>query len=253
MNIAQYRSSERELQRANDLLRLIPQNAYSALDVGARDGHFSRLLANRFEKVVALDLTRPTIDHPNIKCVIGDATRLPFDTDSFDFVFCAEVLEHIPRSSLHMACKELARVTRYQLLIGVPYKQDLRVAQTTCRKCGSTSPPWSHVNRFDENSLHQLFSTLDIESRSYVGESHELTNPISTWLMNLAGNPYGTYDQDEPCAHCGQTILPPPPRTMPQRICTHIACTLNKWQRSIASPHPAWIHVLLVKSAGRRY
>mgnify|MGYP001766486115 CR=1 FL=1 len=249
MDLEHYRASEREQLRTSDLLRLIPQHGQTALDIGARDGHFSRLLAERFDKVVALDLTKPPIEHPRIECVAGDATRLQFGDNSFDFVFCAEVLEHIPSDGLNISCSELARVTRQHLLIGVPYQQDLRVAQTTCSNCGTTNPPWGHVNRFDENRLQELFSTLYVETQSYVGETREITNWVSAWLMNIAGNPYGTYDQDELCVHCGLPLTPPPPRTVPQRILTRIACTLTKWQQAITAPHANWLHGLYRKPA----
>ena len=52
-----------------DLLRLTPESMSEALDIGARDGYFSLLLADRFAKVTALDLTEPDIQHPKICCV----------------------------------------------------------------------------------------------------------------------------------------------------------------------------------------
>jgi hypothetical protein len=27
---------------------------------------------------------------------------------------------------------------------------------------------------------------------------------VSTWLTDLAGNPWGVYDLEEPCIHCGK-------------------------------------------------
>lgn len=246
-SIEGYRSSERELLRAADLLRLLPEQGSVALDIGARDGYFSRLLADRFEQVVALDLTKPTIEHPRIKCVAGDVTCLEFSDDSFDLVLCAEVLEHIPSEHLVAACQELARVTRGHCLVGVPYRQDLRVAQTTCKHCGAENPPYGHVNRFDEDRLHQLFGMLSVEEQSYVGQTRENTNSVSARLMSIAGNPFGTYDQDEPCVQCGMQLVPPPPRSYPQRVLTRIASILNGVQRTITPTRANWIHVLYRK------
>ena len=43
----------------------------SALDIGARDGHFSILLTEFFDKVTALDLLKPNISSSRITCVQG--------------------------------------------------------------------------------------------------------------------------------------------------------------------------------------
>lgn len=113
------------------MVRMISRGAHgsSALDVGARDGHFSRILAKRFASVTALDLEQPQLNDPKINFVSGDVTELQFLDDKFDLVVCTEVLEHIAPDRLVDACSELARMTRGHLMIGVPFKQDIRVGQ----------------------------------------------------------------------------------------------------------------------------
>lgn len=244
MDLNEYRGSDRELMRTADLMRLVPANGHTALDVGARDGHFSRLLADRYSEVVALDLTKPNIDHLRIRCVAGNLLNLEFSDKSFDLVLCAEVLEHIPSTDLPQACKELARVTRGYLLIGVPFKQDLRLNQTTCRQCGHINPPWGHINRFDAVRLRELFAGLDEIECSLVGETKDVTNTLSAALMSFAGNPFGTYDQDEPCINCGSKLLPPGTRNIAQRLATRTAHWITKIQQHITPPHANWIHLL---------
>ena len=190
MNLSDYRHSAPEKARVNDLLSLIPGEGRSALDIGARDGFISRLLAEHFPKVTALDLDKPVIDHPQVECVKGNITALQFGDSSFDMVLCAEVLEHIPPHLLQIACGELARVTKEYLIIGVPYQQDIRVGRTTCRSCGNVNPPWGHVNSFDEKQLKQLFSGCAVVKTSFVGQTDVSTNALSCALMDLAGNPY---------------------------------------------------------------
>ena len=244
MDLKEYRGSDRELMRTTDLMRLVPINGHTALDVGARDGHFSRLLADRYSEVVALDLTKPNIDHLRIRCAAGNLLNLEFADKSFDFVLCAEVLEHIPSADLPQACKELARVTRGYLLIGVPFKQDLRLNQTSCHQCGQINPPWGHINRFDAIRLRELFTGLDEVECSLVGETKDVTNSLSAALMTFAGNPFGTYDQDEPCINCGSKLLPPVTRNIAQRLATRVAHWMTNIQQHITPPHANWIHLL---------
>jgi hypothetical protein len=242
-----WRETEIEKTRIADLLNMLPRNVGTAVDIGARDGFISTLLADRGVAVTALDLERPAIDDARIDCVKGDATALEFGDRSFDLVFCAEVLEHIPGALLERACAELVRVSSRYLLIGVPYKQDLRLDRSTCSGCGGTNPPWGHVNRFDEARLNRLFSGCKVAQSGYVGVTSEATNFLSSRLMEAAGNPYGTYIQDEPCIHCGGALAAPAARTLASRCLAKAAVLVRKAQAPFVTPRAKWIHVLFEK------
>lgn len=245
IDVEKYRASESEKARVADLFRIMPRGRKSVLEIGARDGYLTRPLAERFEQVTALDLEKPAFDLPRVTTVAGDATRLQFQDDSFDCVLCAEVLEHIP--DVEQACRELVRVARHEIIVGVPYRQDTRLGRTTCSKCGKVNPPWGHVNRFDEARLAQLFPGLRIKEKSFVGSVNESTNFVSAMLMDFAGNPWGTYIQDEPCLHCGAVLEPPLDRPFLSRACSGVAVRLNQMQMSVSKPHANWIHLVYAK------
>jgi hypothetical protein len=247
MNLTEYRNSTAEQLRTQDLLRLTPKTGVVALDVGARDGHFSLLFAERFDDVVALDLVKPNIVHPKVQCVQGDASKLAFVDDSFDFVFCAEVLEHIPPTILTTVCREIERVSKSQILIGVPYRQDIRVGRTTCYSCGGKNPPWGHVNSFDERRLVELFPNCEVASTSFVGVSNAHTNALASALMDMAGNPYGTYSQEEHCIHCDNALLQPPARDLRQKIMTKLALWSQFPSSIFSKPRGNWLHMCLNK------
>ena len=95
------------------------------LDAGCGPGRHTLLLAGRGGNVVSLDLSlnmlselrRATesaskIRKPNL--VHGDVRRLPFASRSFDFIVCAEVLQHLPSAVEDGAAlfSELSRVLR---------------------------------------------------------------------------------------------------------------------------------------------
>jgi SAM-dependent methyltransferase len=249
-DIQKYRESEPEKARTADLLRLLPSGRSSVLDIGARDGHFSRLLTEYFELVTGLDLEKPRFEYPQVTTVAGDVTKLQFPDSSFDCVFCAEVLEHIP--DVERACREIARVARHEIVIGVPYRQDTRVGRTTCQECGRRNPPWAHVNTFDEPRLIELFPQLELKAKSFVGSVKSATNPVSTLLMDLAGNPWGTYEQEEPCIHCGAKLVAPVHRrSILARICSGLAIRMNVAQSLVTPAHGNWIHVVFSKAGNR--
>lgn len=249
-NFALERQSLSEQSRIDDLFSLIPHSGHRAIDIGARDGYLSKKLVERFEEVVALDLEKPEITWPRIQPIQGDVTHLGFRDNSFDLVLCAEVLEHIPSPALEQACAEMTRIACSAVVIGVPYKQDLRLGKTTCPACGQINPPWGHVNSFDEVKLRSLFPNLTWESTSLAGRYYGQTNFLSEMLLDFAGNPYGTYSQVETCVHCGQPLGTPPERfSLLQRVVCSVANRLNRLQAHLTAVQPQWIHVLFRKRA----
>ena len=245
-DLQKYHASELEKARTADLLRVLPKGRATVLDIGARDGFFSKLLTEHFASVTALDLKKPPFDYPGIVTVAGDVTKLDFPDNAFDCIFCTEVLEHIP--DVRKGCREIIRVARHEIVIGVPFEQDIRIGRTTCGACGKVSPPWGHVNSFDERLLLDLFADCKLISKSFVGATQEATNPLSVALMDLAGNPWGTYDEDLHCLYCGASLCTPAAeRTLGSKICSAFAHRINRVQALWTRPHGNWIHVVLSK------
>jgi ubiquinone/menaquinone biosynthesis C-methylase UbiE len=88
------------------------------LDSGAGTGALAFALAPLVGEVIALDVVpellelgrQAAAEFPNVTFVEGDATKLPFERDSFDLAACHRTLHHIARPEL--AVSELARVAR---------------------------------------------------------------------------------------------------------------------------------------------
>jgi SAM-dependent methyltransferase len=240
MDLTAYRASARERERTESLLRLLVPGQ-SVLEIGARDGHFSRLLPDYFSRVTALDLTRPDLQIPGVATVAGDIRSLQFEDRSFDCVFCSEVLEHI--DALDRAAVEIARVAKKHLVIGVPYRQDLRWGKTTCRNCYGINPAWGHLHSFDEGRLAALFPQFSVRAMEFVSSNDERTNPISSHLFDFAHNPWGRYNDEDRCSHCGSVLDSPPPRNIVQKVCSKFAATVNHAQSWFVKPWPFWIHL----------
>lgn len=248
MDTTDYRNTSLEKARTSDLMNLIQDDCLSTvLDIGARDGWFSVLLAEKFDEVYAIDIEYPLIEHQKIKCLHGDVTKLQFENNVFDLVFCAEVLEHIQEKHLETACNEITRVSNKYIIIGVPFKQDIRIGRTKCYTCGKVNPPWGHINSFDEHKIQQLFKSCVIKKKSFVGDNTECTNVFSVALKGYAGYPFGTYDQEESCIHCENKLILPPSRNAFQKIATRLGFYIERVQRLFHNSHPNWIHVLLEK------
>lgn len=99
------------------LLPLIEEHCRGrVLDAGAGRGAYRDLLLRYADEYVGMD-----IRESSATSVIGDAQRLPFADDSFDTVFCSQVLEHVPEPWLALA--EFRRVLRPggALILSVPH------------------------------------------------------------------------------------------------------------------------------------
>lgn len=89
--------------------------------------------------------------HKNVTFVCGDATQLPFDSDSFDAVTMFDVLEHIPDHE--KAISEALRVLRSRgtLLVSTPNEHwqfpYYQFMQGICPLDTDVMAEWGHVRR----------------------------------------------------------------------------------------------------------
>ncbi len=234
-----------EQLRLERLISLLPKSVANVLEIGARHGVMTQILAELYDDVTALDLRRPSFQINGVRTVAGDVQNLQFPDNSFDCVVCTEVLEHVP--DFAAGARELVRVARKYILLGVPYRQDTRVGRTTCIHCGKISPPFGHLNSFDERKIATLFAGADISSMEYVSENRDRTNAVSAWLQDLGGNPYGSYDQEEPCIHCGGKLNRPEQVSLIRRLAAALGYRLYRLQCAFNRLRPTWILVLFEK------
>ncbi len=86
------------------LVAQVPKQCRQVLEIGCGTGTFSRLLAQRAEKVLAIDLSPQMIRiaqersrlHPNIQFVNGDVMAYQFTDDQFDCIATLTTLHHLP-------------------------------------------------------------------------------------------------------------------------------------------------------------
>jgi ubiquinone/menaquinone biosynthesis C-methylase UbiE len=135
------------------------------LDVGAGTGSFYELLP-RHVKYVPLDMDRRKLDrlsgkHSGVEGVVGSATALPFDDDSFDCTLCTNVAHHLSDQDFEAMLDELARVTRRQLVFVDPLRTR-RVASKALWRIDRGSYPRSFEQLLEK--LSARFTSQDVEA-----------------------------------------------------------------------------------------
>lgn len=141
----EYESCISELQLVNrwmgdayalkqSLLKDVEQNSlpqFSVLDVGAGSGELLRVAATwakstgRSFKGVGLELNERSAQaireesngFPEITSVRGDALRLPFADDEFDYVMCSLFTHHFVDDQVVKILREMSRVARRRIFV----------------------------------------------------------------------------------------------------------------------------------------
>lgn len=142
---AEYESCLVELRRVNRYLgdtsalrhSLLPEieradlREFSVLDVGAGSGELLRVIAGwarstkRRAHLVGLELNARSAaaileeskEFPEISALRGDALRLPFADDSFDYAMCSLFTHHFKDDGVVAIFREMSRVARRRIFV----------------------------------------------------------------------------------------------------------------------------------------
>jgi ubiquinone/menaquinone biosynthesis C-methylase UbiE len=119
--IAQDFIYKKDLSPIDGLFLKVMGNKSSILEIGLGDGHFLLACANKGNTVSGLDISRVAIGRAEAlfndasvpaKLEIGDASRITFPENSFDFVVSKDLVEHIREADFTAHLQEVKRVLK---------------------------------------------------------------------------------------------------------------------------------------------
>lgn len=84
----------------------------TVLDAGCGTGRAGEAMAKVGLKPTLLDFCPDAVEAKDLPFIDANLWGIPLQTPKFDWVFCVDVLEHIPPEFVVKALEELARVTR---------------------------------------------------------------------------------------------------------------------------------------------
>lgn len=102
------------------------------LDAGCGNGYFTVHWA-KICQTTGMDYSQKMLDnnpHPNL--ILGDVTNMPFVDNSFDIVFCSNLLHHLSDPSA--ALKEMRRVAKKYVIITEPNRNNPLLFLFACLK-----------------------------------------------------------------------------------------------------------------------
>ena len=144
--------------RYDGVIKSLPANVNSALDLGCGDGYLSYLMAKTGISVTSIDLSahrlekfKAQADRLKIRQIQGDIANVKLSAESFDLIVSSEVIEHI--RDYEKVLKEAYRLLKIggHFIVTVPNNQILR--PFTCPHCLNKIYPDDHVNSFTAASL----------------------------------------------------------------------------------------------------
>lgn len=171
------------------LLEHLPARCEAALDIGCGTGVFTRLLAERADRVVGLDLSPEMIRlaqersraYPNIDFQVANALRWQCESDRFDCVASIATLHHLPMAEMLARMKRVLNVNGILLVLdlyksegmadiltgapALPLSAILRIAHT-----GRLRPSPEARNLWAEHGRHDRYLTIP-EVRSICAEA----------------------------------------------------------------------------------
>lgn len=127
------------------------QAGKTCLEVGPGSCDLATMLhrASRYDSMIAIDIMDRRNRLPSaVDFHIMNVGDLEFEDNSFDSVFCMEVLEHLDDATFAAGLSELRRVCRGQLLLTVPFLEPM--------------PSKHHLQQFTETRVKELFPTARV-------------------------------------------------------------------------------------------
>jgi SAM-dependent methyltransferase len=153
------------------------------LNIGVGGGHLEQLASQIGFTSYSLDPSQIAIEkiqHKGFKGKVGVIESIPYEDEFFETVFCSEVLEHLPLTSLKNGVREIYRVLKQNgYLIGtVPYSELLEANHVICPHCTKEFHRWGHEQSFNKEAMTVLlkennFNIIRLETRSFVSNNSD--------------------------------------------------------------------------------
>lgn len=171
------------------------------LNIGVGSGFLEQYASGREMVSFSIDPSEIAIQKLAQKGFQGKVAyidSIPYPSESFDFVFCSEVLEHLTDDVLRNGLSEIMRVlVPGGYLIGtVPYSEILSANQVICPSCNVRFHKWGHEQSFNKEAMRDLlqglgFKLLKLETYSFQSlagaDLKRMVRAIGGWVLGRLG------------------------------------------------------------------
>ena len=177
------------------IIKAIPQDVKTVIDVGCGDGTISNELNTKFD-VTAIDRSFNALKYVKAKRIQASAESLPIKSNSIDLVFSSEMIEHLPENIFINAVYEIKRISNKYIFLTFPNDENIEKQVTQCTKCDYNFNKSYHLRSININIIKELFPDYKVITKFEYGLKirdykrilstlkHKLTPPTS-WIPDF--------------------------------------------------------------------
>lgn len=159
----EWETANREENRRlhQQILKHIPQNAKTILDVGCGGAWLASALIPDGHRVISMDVSTinpvkaiqqvPSQYHWGL---VADAYALPIKDNSLDCIVAAEIIEHVKDPKLFIANLYNALKPGGVLIITTPYNE--KIQYSLCIHCNKLTPHNAHLHSFTQTKIKSI-------------------------------------------------------------------------------------------------
>jgi SAM-dependent methyltransferase len=145
--------------------RIARGRGIKVLNIGVGDGWLEKRCLEQGWETFALDPAEKAFDNLTrlgVQARMGHIEEAPFSSESFDVVFCSEVIEHLGDDQLNRGLREIQRILKPGgVLLGtVPFEENLVSGRVVCPACGNVFHGLGHQQSFNLQRLAEVFAGL---------------------------------------------------------------------------------------------
>ena len=143
---------------------LIPPGTKTLADIGCGNGIFVNYLLDNYRdlQVTGVERSKTALQYVRANKIEADIESLPFENNHFDCVTCLEVIEHLPIPVYNKSLKELTRIAARNIIISVPFDENLENSYTRCPSCKTIFNKEMHMRSFKEDDLRNLLNEFGL-------------------------------------------------------------------------------------------
>ena len=186
---AYFESGHRIVRELVDRSPVPPGGSSVAVEIGSGLGRVSAALADRFGRVVGVDISSEMVrrasalvDQPRVSFRVGDGLRLrSFSDESVDLVICSSVFPHVPSAEVaHSYLEEAGRVLRPTGLLAFRWNnQPAERRWAARRRIRSARIPLADLEATLVDNSMELAGTRELGTASAVAWAVRRGYPIS--------------------------------------------------------------------------
>jgi ubiquinone/menaquinone biosynthesis C-methylase UbiE len=143
------------------IAQLIPEDVNSILDIGCGNGLITNELAKKYQ-VVGVDRSKAALEFVKGDKIEASCDSVPVEDQSFDMVLSSELLEHLDAPTFEKTIKELERISKKYILVGVPNQESLIKGLTVCPECKTQFHNCYHQQSFNSVKIENLFNNYNL-------------------------------------------------------------------------------------------